>query len=421
MYYGIETMRRRLAAKRPRCGMRYRLYEQKAGARAFDALIPEEMKWVTPVLGWCTQAVDSVADRLIFDEFADDIFAMNEIFDMNNRDVFIGNALLSSLITACSFVYISADKDGYPRLQVIDGMNATGVIDPITNLLTEGYAVLSRKEFFGEDMNAGGTGQPAVEAYFTADETVIITGGNEEKAVHIPNPAPYPLLVPVINRPDAKRPFGHSRISRACIEYQASAFRTLKLAEVSSAFYSVPQKYVTGLDGEAEFNGRRANVANFLRFDRDPDSGDKPTAGQFTAQSMNPFNDRMKTIASMFAGETGLTLDDLGFSTENPSTAEAMNVAHEKLYRTCEKAQSYFGSGLKNVGYIAACLRDKQAYERYVMCAVTPLWFPVERKNASTLGSTGDMIFKVNEAFPGYFGDRNMRQITGMKSDKAGE
>lgn len=415
MYFGIGEMRRRLAAKRPRCGLRYRLYEQKAGARAFDMLVPEDMKWVTPVIGWCTQAVDFEANKLIFDEFGNDVFAFGEIFDMNSRDVFIKDAILSALITACSFVYISAGADGYPRLQVIDGMNATGVIEPTTKLLTEGYAVLSRREYFGTDGTAAGGGQPKTEAYFTAEETVIYEDGRI--SAKIPNPAPYPLLVPVINRPDAKRPFGHSRISRACIEYQAEAFRTLKLSEVSSAFYSVPQKWVTGMDGEAEFNGKRATVASFVRFDRDPESGDKPTAGQFTAQSMNPFNDRLRMIASLFAGETAMTLDDLGFSTDNPATAEAINAAHDKFYDLCRAAQSDFGIGLKNTGYIAACLRDNYGYERQVFRDIKPIWYPVERKTASIIGATGDAIYKINEASPGYIGDRNMMQLTGLKSD----
>lgn len=414
MYWGIEALRRGLAAKRPRCGLRYRHYEQKAGARAFDTLIPEDMKWVKPVLGWCTRAVDAVAELLTFDRFAEDSFALGEIFGMNSRDIFIDNALLSSLITACSFVYISADRDGYPRLQVIDGMNATGVVDPITYLLTEGYAVLARDTTFDTDGQTG-TGQPITEAYFTAEETVIIERGKE--TVHIPNPAPYPLLVPIINRPDAKRPFGHSRITRACMEYQAEAFRTLKLSEVSSAFYSNPQKYVSGLDPDAEFNGKRANVASFVRFDRDPNGGDKPVTGQYTAQTMSPYNDRLRTIASMFAGETGLTLDDLGFRTENPSTAEAIDAAHESLYRRAEKMQKTFGACLLNVGYIAACLRDRQAYERYVMQNTKPLWFPVERPTASKIGAVGDAAYKINEASPGFIGEQNMKQLTGLTSD----
>ena len=281
-YLGIDAMRRRLAAKRPRCALRYRYYEQKAAGRSFDLLIPEDMRWVKPVLGWCSKAVDSVANVLSFDRFKDDVLGLDEIFSMNSRDIFIDDAVLSALITACSFVYISAGRDGYPRLQVIDGANATGELDPITKLLTEGYAVLARDEY----------GRVTAEGYFTAEETVIIENGN---ATHIPNPAGYPLLVPIINRPDAKRPFGHSRISRACMEYQASAFRTLKLSEVSAAFYSHPQKWASGLEPDAEFNGKYASVASFVRFDRD-ENGEKPTTGQYTAQTMTPYNDRLYLI-----------------------------------------------------------------------------------------------------------------------------
>ena len=408
-YLGIEAMRARLTAKRPRCALRYRFYEQKAAGRSFDLLIPEDMKWVTPVLGWCTKAVDAVANVLSFDRFKDDVLGLDEIFSMNSRDIFIDDAILSALITSCSFIYISAGADGYPRLQVIDGTNATGEIDPQTKLLTEGYAILARDQY----------GAVTTEAYFTKEETVIIEGGISGKAMHVPNPTGYPLLVPVINRPDAKRPFGHSRITRACMEHQASAFRTLKLAEVSSAFYSNPQKYVSGLGPDAEFNGKFASVASFVRFDRD-ENGDKPTTGQYTAQSMSPFSELLRTKASMFAGETGLTLDDLGFYTENPSTAEAINAAHEPLYRAAEKIQKTFGYCLLNVGMVAACLRDKQPYERYVLRYTEPAWYPVERTSPSTLGAVGDAIYKLNEASPGFIGADNMKKLTGLSSDAGG-
>ena len=100
------------------------------------------------------------------------------------------------------------EKDGdLPRMQVIDGGNATGIIDDLTGMLTEGYAVLQRDD-----------NKDAIqEAYFTKEYTLIRTKsakGWEQTSKK--NAAPYPLLVPIIYRPDAKRPFGHSRISRAC-------------------------------------------------------------------------------------------------------------------------------------------------------------------------------------------------------------
>ena len=166
----------------------------------------------------------------MFREFKDDNFAINEIYEMNSKDVLFDSAVLSASISSCCFIYISADETGYPRLQVIDGGNATGIIDPITMMLKEGYAVLQRDD----------NGSAIKEAYFTPGNTKIIEKGKQ--TYDIENMAPYPLLVPVILRPDAVRPFGHSRISRACMGIMQQALRTLRRVEVSAEFYSFPQK-----------------------------------------------------------------------------------------------------------------------------------------------------------------------------------
>lgn len=50
-------------------------------------------------------------------------------------------------------------------------------------------------------------------------------------------------------------------------------------------------------------------------------------------------------FAGLFAGETGLTLDDLGFVTDNPSSAEAIKASHENLRLIARKAQRTFGTG----------------------------------------------------------------------------
>jgi Protein of unknown function (DUF1483). len=57
-------------------------------------------------------------------------------------------------------------------------------------------------------------------------------------------------------------------------------------------------------------------------------------------------------FASLFAGETGLTLDDLGFVTSNPSSEGAIRAAHENLRLTARKAQRTFGTGFLNAAYL---------------------------------------------------------------------
>lgn len=402
-YKGIAYMRRKLANKRLRVDTRYRYYEMKNEVKTLGMTDVVELHWLKSVVGWCGKAVDSMADRLVFRTFKNDNFDLMEIFQMNNPDTFFDSAVLSALISSCCFIYISKDATGYPRLQVIDGANATGVLDPITGLLQEGYAVLERDD----------NDNPIMEAYFTKGVTQIIRKGAKQSQI-IKNDAPYPLLVPIINRPDAKRPFGHSRISRACINITESAMRTLRRSEIASEFYSFPQKYITGLSNDAEAMDKwKATISSFMSFTKD-DEGDAPKLGQFTQQSMAPFVEQLRMHASLFAGETGLTLDDLGFPSENPSSSEAIKASHENLRLMGRKAQRSFGSGFLNVGYLAACLRDDYPYQRQQLYLTTPVWEPIFEPDAATLSSIGDGAIKINKAVPGYFNIDNLRDLTGI-------
>ena len=403
-YQGIEFLRRKLAQKQGRVNLRYKYYEQKNIVRDFNIAIPREWTFLKAVLGWSAKAVDALADRLIFREFAEDNFNLNAIFDMNSRDVFFDSAIVSACIASCCFVYISADETGYPRLQVIDGYDATGIIDPITMLLKEGYAVLER-----DPKN----GKATMEAWFTAESTVFFDLVNETMQT-IQNPAPYPLLVPIAFRPDARRPFGHSRISRACMEIQQAALRTLKRAEVTAEFYSFPQKYVTGLSPDNEMMDKwKATISSMLQFTKD-EEGDHPILGQFTTQSVAPHMDQLRMYASLFAGETGLTLDDLGFVGENPSSAEAIRASHENMRLTARKAQRNFGSGFLNVGYLAACVRDDYPYLRKQFYLTKPRWEPVFEPDAAQLSGIGDAAIKIQQSFPDYFTEDKLHDLTGI-------
>ena len=404
---GIGYLRSKLTAKQSRVNTRYEYYEMKNIVNDFQIPTPPSLMYLQYTLGWCSKAVDSLADRLQFREFRNDNFLLNEIFQQNNPDTLFDSAMLSALISSCCFIYISPDDEKYPRLQVIDGANATGEIDPITGLLTEGYAVLKR------DSN----GAVISEAYFEPFKTTYYKKGENSSVTK--HKVPYPLLVPIIFRPDAKRPFGHSRISRACMSIVNSALRTVKRSEISAEFYSFPQKYVTGLSENAEpLEKWKATMSSLITFTKD-DDGDNPTLGQFTQLSMSPHTEQLRMFASLFAGETGLTLDDLGFATENPSSAEAIKASHENLRLTARKAQRTFGSGFLNVGYLAACLRDNFDYRREQLYLTKPVWEPVFEPDAAALSVIGDGAIKINQAVPGYFGSESLYDLTGIIPDNS--
>ncbi|MBQ6035763.1 MAG: phage portal protein [Lachnospiraceae bacterium] len=402
---GVEYLKRKLNDKRRRVLLRYKYYDMKNYVPDFGIATPPQLQAMAWTLGWCGKAVDCIADRLVFKGFKNDLFGLSEIYDQNNPDILTRSASQAALIGSCSFIYIYVDDSGYPRMECIDGANATGMIDRVTGLLTEGYAVLERDT----------DGKPVTEAYFLPGRTEYAFTENRKMRTRVfTHDAPYPLLVPVINKADSTRPFGHSRISRACMDIMAAAVRTVKRSEISAEFYSFPQKWVTGLEEGAEkFDKWQATMASLLAFTKD-NEGDSPTVGQFSQGAMTPHMDQLRMFASLFAGETGLTLDDLGFPSDNPSSADAIRSQHETLRLAARRAQADFGSGFLNAGFLAACLRDNYSYLRRQLYNTKPSWGPIFEPDAVQLSGIGDAVIKIQQAFPDYFTEEKLNELTGI-------
>ena len=403
---GIEYLRKKLNLYQGRVNLRYKYYAMQHYRAPIGITIPAHVRAkYRATLGWTAKGVDCLADRLVFREFTNDDFNVTEIFDRNNPDILFDSAILAALIGSCCFIYISKGEDDEVRLQVIEASNATGVIDPITGLLVEGYAVLARDDY----------NQPTLEAYFEPNATHFIPKNGRPYSVA--HEAGIPLLVPVIHRPDAVRPFGRSRITRSGMYYQKEAEQTFERANITAEFYSWPQKYIIGLDPDAEqLETYKATVSSLLTISAS-DGGEKPSIGQFTTASMSPFTEQLRTAAAGFAGEMGLTLDDMGFVSDNPSSVEAIKASHENLRLAGRKAQRSLGAGLLNVAYVAACLRDEFHYARSQFVRTTVKWEPLFEADANTMTMIGDGVVKLNQALPGYINAETIRDLTGIAGD----
>lgn len=406
---GIEYLRAKLNRVRARGMVRYSYYEQKHSHLARTVAIPAQVadRYRTK-LGWCTSAVDQLAYRLVVDGFSNDNYNIADIFKVNNADILFSSAVLGALITSCDFVYIIPQGDGeIPKMQIIDGTNATGIIDPVTCILKEGYAVLERDP---------DTDSVISESYFIPGKIYVING---DDVTEIDVPGNAVALVPVVYKPDSKRWFGHSRISRACMQSQDEAEDAMMMIKALSDVAAWPQKYVLGLSESAQdIDSIRASISSMLDFRKDED-GDKPTVGQFPQMTLDSHLNAYKLMASKFSGETGLTLDDLGYVSENPSSAEAIKAAHETLRVTAANAQRDFAVGFLNAGYTAACIRDNVAYSRDLIADTAIRWKPIVEPDAAMLSAIGDGAIKLNQALPGYINKDNLKQLTGIEGGSA--
>ncbi len=89
------------------------------------------------------------------------------------------------------------------------------------------------------------------------------------------------------------------------------AVRTVKRSEISGEFYSFPQRYALGTDPDQEpMDKWKATLSTLLEITKD-DDGDKPTVGQFTQQSMQPYMDQIRTFAALIPTQSITALQRL--------------------------------------------------------------------------------------------------------------
>ena len=99
-YKGMPYLKTKLAAKQGRVLQRYNYYEMKNIVKDLDISTPPKLRWLKEVLGWCAKGVDCLADRLVFREFRNDNFGLNEIFQINNPDIMCDSAELAAMISS---------------------------------------------------------------------------------------------------------------------------------------------------------------------------------------------------------------------------------------------------------------------------------------------------------------------------------
>lgn len=406
MYYGKGYLISKLNTVSGHVKRRYSYYKMKNENDLLSIAIPlDVMKRFRSRLGWCTKAVDLLGDRLAINRFKNDTYGMQGIYADNNADVLFSSAIKGALISGCDFIYIY-QNDGNVKMQVIGGRNATGILDDTTHLLTEGYAVLKRNQENDSVL---------LDAYFTPEYTEY-TDYQTNETWTIPNRTGNCLLVPIINHPEeGDRQFGCSRISRAMMNVQDKAEKLMTETAVLAEVNSWPQKWISGLAEGTDVDVMRATFSSMLRFGKD-DDGDRPTLGQFTQMSFNDHIALFDSYVSDFSGISSLTRDDLGYVTENPSSAESKKAALESLRVTASQCQRDFSIGFLNAGYVAACLRDDEAYTRNLIKDTKILWKPLVEPDATTLSSIGDGIIKINQAIPGYFTSENISDLLGIEA-----
>lgn len=330
---------RTLQRKRVRNVLRRGYYDGHQGLRDLGIAIPPALRKVEVVVGWPAKAVDAMSRRTTLDGFTTE-FAGEEIsglvarlWDENRLDVQAPSAHTSALIHSCGFLFVTGGGAADGRDVLIQAHSAEEAAARWNQRTQRIDAALSVTEWQGGTPSRVNLYLPGVIVSLADVEGRGRRLVVQDRVVHqfgIPVEAiPY--------RPSLSRPFGRSRITRPAMYLTDATVRTLLRTEVGAEFYNAPQRYALGVDDDA-FTDDAGNavpawtvmLGRLLTLTRDED-GEMPQVGQFSQQTMQPNLDQLRALAQQFAAETSLPVSSLGIVQDNPSSAEAMQVANEEL------------------------------------------------------------------------------------------
>lgn len=337
--------------------VRKKYYRQKNILKDLGIAIPPTLQGMEYALGWPAKAVDMLSVRSRFDGFVmpgDIDSGVNDILKDNNFSVLYRQATTSELIHSCSFVTISKGGSGEPAavISAYDAETAAALWDNRRKKIRCGMTII--------DVDPESRKPTQINLY--TDAAIVEMQKNKAGvwgAKYKPHKQGRPLMEPMVYRPSLDRPFGKSRVSRAVMSITDSAIRTAVRTEVSSEFFTSPQKYLMGADPELFVKNSKweAYIGNILAVSKDED-GDKPDFGQLPQASMQPHMDYMRTLAAQFAGETGIPISSLGVIHDNPASAEAIYAAKEDLIIEAEGLNETNGMALRNIGLLVAAISD---------------------------------------------------------------
>lgn len=346
---------RRLLEKRGRNRLRSKYYDGRNELKDIGYSLPPVAKDIEIVVGWPEKAVEALANRVVLDgvtmqDGSDLSSRVADLLDENDLRNTATSAHADALVHSCSFIAaLSGDTSiGEPEaiIQEFSADNATGIWDKRRHGLSDALLV---------DVSDDGK---SVQSIFLMDyeHTVVIVPAGPGYQVYdrTPNTGRIPCEL-LAYKPDAKRPFGRSRISRTVMSLTDSAVRTFLRSEMQAELYSVPPRYFLGVEPELfrdendnEIPTWKLMMDHILAIPKDKD-GEKPEVGQFPQYSFEPHSAQLRQTASMFAAATSMPPDMMGVLTDNPSSAEAIDKAQKELCLAAEQCQSWFGPAWERI------------------------------------------------------------------------
>lgn len=386
-----------LTEKQVKVQHKYDYYNADNDTPDFGISTPMRMKNLRPGIGWAGRAVNTLADRVVFEGFAKDTFGINDYLEGINGFGVLSKAKHDAFIAGCAFVAVSDDGNGAKVLVPFTAQEATGEVDQTTGLLKWGLAVT--KWHVPKPRKVGIMYAPKDYILFTPEFTAIFK--NRVVADIIDNPTARTLLHPLTHRASADRPLGKSRITNTARRIINEVGRMKRRLEIAEEFYSMPQRYITGLAEGADIDSNLDSAVGKVWTITKDEEGEAPDVGVLAQMSISGFETSKKDKARDFCAETALTMRNLGYETNNPSSGESLVAMSDDLLLEAQNSQEAMGKQIKEICITLRMALDGNDITPTQLKEIEPAWKPIFKVD---VGSAGDAMFKLTQAMPELIG-----------------
>lgn len=316
-------------------------------AAALEAEIGDRVTQL--VINWPRLVADAYEERLDIQGFrlpdADGGDAkLWEMWQANDGDEQAQQAHQESLVCGRSYVIVGAGDaaDDAPVMTVEHPLQVIARRDPKTRKIKEG---LKR----WKDEGGGNWAQlylPDANVTFRRGRGGWVEDKRDDHEVG------RPLMVDLVNRRRMLRQLGKSEFVDV-IPVADAANKMATDMMVSGEFHAMPRRWAVGMteDDFEDEEGKPLSTWSIIAgriwgTDKKPS---EVTLGTFTETDLAVFHNTIKVLAQLASQLAYLPQDYMGFTSDNPTSADAMRSAESRMVKRCERKQTTLGGGWEEV------------------------------------------------------------------------
>ena len=329
-------------------------YEGKSRLDALGVTLPPQMRVLEQMAPFPKLAVDVLTEVLVPEGFI--LGDNNEVpellqywWSVNDMSTQFQLAATEALVQGAAYWIVGPGKDGIPRISFVTRKNTATRLDHFGDVAEAVTTYTIDGNNYCTHYTKGLTTYYRKNKY--ADMWVEVDSYDTGLSV--------PAIVPMCNRERASDVRGRSIIQEIITPTDAAS-RTLTNLQVAQEMLSMPQRYILG-DGisqaaaqMAETKGISLQQAKFEQYIGNLLHGPEgATVGQLPGADLSSLHNTYRMYAQEVSAITGIPPAMLGIVTDNPTSAEAMRVAKDRLIQRAEEKARMFGDSLEQVFRLA--------------------------------------------------------------------